>query len=568
MSNARSPREVCSTTIGTSGLTVLASFRVRRLNPPRRATTSLPARLGASLAIGRSRQSGSGPRRPELRRALFGLCSGSPELVAGLRLLDRDRLGGVRQEVERLALRELRLEGVEAAGGPHPLEQLVRARALRRRGLLERLEQLVLRRLDRVGGDDRGEHRLALELALGVGLALGDDVVLRAAGDLQVHLLRDALVAERVQHLLPQLARARLDQRLGDVDLRVRDGGVEHGLAELRVDAALLGLGQPLADVLAQLVERVEAGLGRELVVDRRQLLRLDLLDGHRELRVVAGELLRAVVIRERDLDGAFVARGRARELLLEAGHEPAGAELDHLVAAIAAGERLAVERALVIHHDEVARLGRALDGLEPAGALAQRLDPRLDLLVGGGRLALADLEALVVAELRLGPHADLDRERQRLAVAGQLAHVEPRLADWDDRGGVDRRRVPGADRVAHRLVEDDLAADALDHDGRGRLAGAEAGHAHAASERARRLRDALLDLLRRYLGLDAHARLRQLGHGCGDGGCGHGRPSRYRRPDAPPARGMARHRSARPPRRGSDRLGGAAAALAVVPSA
>ena len=27
MSNARSPREVCSTTIGTSGLTVLASFR-------------------------------------------------------------------------------------------------------------------------------------------------------------------------------------------------------------------------------------------------------------------------------------------------------------------------------------------------------------------------------------------------------------------------------------------------------------------------------------------------------------------------------------------------------------
>src|SRR5918999_391090 len=121
MSNARSPREVCSTTIGTSGLTVLASFRVRRLNPARRASLR-PARLGASLAIGRGRQS------------------------------------GVRNPVSRAARKAVR-------------------RALRRRGLLERLEQLVVGRLDALGVDDRGEHGFALELALGVGLALLDDVV-------------------------------------------------------------------------------------------------------------------------------------------------------------------------------------------------------------------------------------------------------------------------------------------------------------------------------------------------------------------------------------------------------
>src|SRR5688500_11322373 len=40
MSNARSPREVCSTTIGTSGLTVRASFRVWRPNPSRPATAA------------------------------------------------------------------------------------------------------------------------------------------------------------------------------------------------------------------------------------------------------------------------------------------------------------------------------------------------------------------------------------------------------------------------------------------------------------------------------------------------------------------------------------------------
>ena len=112
----------------------------------------------------------------------------------------------------------------------------------------------------------------------------------------------------------------------------------------------------------------------------------------------------------------------------------------------------------------------------------------------------------------------------------GQLAEVELRLADRDDRGGVDRGRVPGADRVAHRLVEHGLAADALDDDRRRRLAGAEAGHAHVAAERARGLRDALLDLLGGHLGLDAHARLGQLGDGCGDGGAAMGGATRYRR--------------------------------------
>ena len=41
---------------------------------------------------------------------------------------------------------------------------------------------------------------------------------------------------------------------------------------------------EALADVGAQLVERVEARLDREVVVERRELLGLDLLDGDREL--------------------------------------------------------------------------------------------------------------------------------------------------------------------------------------------------------------------------------------------------------------------------------------------
>ena len=75
------------------------------------------------------------------------------------------------------------------------------------------------------------------------------------------------------QRLLEQLVRARVDELVGQLDLGLGDGGVEHGLLELALDRALLGLAQPGGDVLAQLGERVEpAGLGGEVVVELGQL--------------------------------------------------------------------------------------------------------------------------------------------------------------------------------------------------------------------------------------------------------------------------------------------------------
>src|SRR4051794_38677586 len=131
MSNARSPREVCSTTIGTSGLTVLASFRLsganpayerlRRSHPLDRCESSnggLPPKLVAELASG-------GPETA--RGGLLGrLGARRPELVAGLRLLDGDRLRRLGDVVDRLALGELRLEPVEPPARPQAVEQLLR----------------------------------------------------------------------------------------------------------------------------------------------------------------------------------------------------------------------------------------------------------------------------------------------------------------------------------------------------------------------------------------------------------------------------------------------------------
>ena len=62
------------------------------------------------------------------------------------------------------------------------------------------------------------------------------------------------------------------------------------------------------------------------------------------------------------------------------------------------------------------------------------------------------------------------------------------------------------AERRAQRLVEDRLAAEAADHDGRRYLALAEAGDAQLAAELAGGLLHAALDLFGGDLGLHAHA--------------------------------------------------------------
>src|SRR6185312_11998815 len=93
MSNARSPRDVCSTTIGTSGLIVLASF-------------TYSAGFLPNVATGQQGPFGSAAGCPELtsaRSLLLALLVRRPELLAGLGLLDTDRLGLLDEQVDREA---------------------------------------------------------------------------------------------------------------------------------------------------------------------------------------------------------------------------------------------------------------------------------------------------------------------------------------------------------------------------------------------------------------------------------------------------------------------------------
>src|SRR3954466_16310048 len=110
MSNARSPREVCSTTIGTSGLTVLASFRVSRSNPSGSRRSRRASLSDGPLPLTR-RHSSNAPAPPEPVRT-----SGSGWLARGLGRVGGDGLRRLGDQVQRLALAEVLLERVKAPG--------------------------------------------------------------------------------------------------------------------------------------------------------------------------------------------------------------------------------------------------------------------------------------------------------------------------------------------------------------------------------------------------------------------------------------------------------------------
>src|SRR5215213_8871385 len=163
MSNARSPRDVCSTTMGTRGLIALASFRLVGSNPSQatRGSCVIPVArpMGQSSngfwplrpAFRPGVRPRSGARRPQLLIALFLLLVGRPDLAAGLGLLDRDRRGVLDQRVERLAHRDVLAQQLVAALLARLLERpaqrllaqaALAAAALGQVGLTHRVEQL------------------------------------------------------------------------------------------------------------------------------------------------------------------------------------------------------------------------------------------------------------------------------------------------------------------------------------------------------------------------------------------------------------------------------------------
>ena len=239
-----------------------------------------------------------------------------------------------------------------------------------------------------------------------------------------------------------------------------------------------------------------------------------------------AGEVLGAVVVGERHVDRALLARARADELLLEARDQAAAAELDELVVALAALERLAVDRALVVDHDEVAarppraRPSRASRAAR-AGARA-RASTRSSSTCG---LAPADLEA---RGSRRASRSGARRSRSRTAAAGPRAAGRRGRASARRSGAIFASPIASAYQPPIELRT--ASSSTYSRPTRrmktcgGTLPLRKPGTRVSRASASGGLREALLDLGRGDLGVDADARLGQLGDAGLQGGGHRGR--------------------------------------------
>ena len=272
-----------------------------RAEPSNRSLSAWPVhRVSAPGAL-------SGPSGP-LRRARTpgvqssaGCSSGSPASRASRssRAPRPARAGSawprLDDEVDRLALaRSSSRSVVQAAGLLEPVEQLLRRRALAlRRSPAARRGCSLVGRLDALGLDDRGEHGLAPQRLLGVGLAPPSrSSVLGLAGDLQVGVLVDALVRRASAACASHSSRARASTSAsGTSTVALGDGGVERrprGTRPRRARSSRLAQLRARCPRAARRACRSRRPRRRTSSSSSGSCLRLDLLDGDRELGVLA----------------------------------------------------------------------------------------------------------------------------------------------------------------------------------------------------------------------------------------------------------------------------------------
>ena len=188
--------------------------------------------------------------------------------------------------------------------------------------------------------------RLHLDLTDGGLAAVLHELGLVHAGHLAVLVVGDALRLQTLVELVEEAAALLFDHDLGDIGLDVAGDLLEQSV--LKGDlGGLLTLGRDLGlGVVLELLERLKLGnvLG-ELIVERRGLLFLDLVDLDVEHDLLAGEIP-GVVLGEGDVDVLLLTGLHADDLILKAGNEAARADLQLVVLALAALEGNAVVKA------------------------------------------------------------------------------------------------------------------------------------------------------------------------------------------------------------------------------
>ena len=184
------------------------------------------------------------------------------------------------------------------------------------------------------------------------------------------------------------------------------------------------------------------------------------------------------VILRERDVYFKFIAYIMPDNLPLEALDKTVGAKLKRVLLALAAFERLAVDKSLEIDHRGISVLGGAAFHRNHTAILrlhAGKLG--VDLCVGRLRYLLFNLNTLVALDRYL--RLDGDGRLEAVAVLPDLHNLDIGAVDRFDALFLHRVLIGGGIRIINGfLVKHTLAVQALNHFS-GRFAAAETGNIH-----------------------------------------------------------------------------------------
>ena len=268
--------------------------------------------------------------------------------------------------------------------------------------------------------DDGGGSQIHLHLTQSGLLGLLQQLGVIHAGHLLVFLIGE-LTADLGLEVVQILMGLVLHHHIGDVGGDVLGHLVHQVLLEHAVSVLLTLLGDLLLQIGLQVLQSVELGnvLG-ELIVHSGDFLLLDLVDLHLEHNSLAGQVS-VIVLGEGDVDVLLFAGLHADDLILKAGHKAAGAQLQIVVLALAAIERLAIQEAFEVDDGGIAALGRAVHAHQAGIAVSQCLEALVHVSGQNLDLGLLSLQALVLAQSDLGIHRGGSLEGE--AVLGDLAH-------------------------------------------------------------------------------------------------------------------------------------------------
>ena len=283
------------------------------------------------------------------------------------------------------------------------------------------------------------------------------------------------MILEVLRKLVDHVVDLLLDHGRGKLDLHVLRRLFKQRGVELGVGVFVGGLLKALTDGLFILVQRVELGhvLGK-LIVQRGELLLLDLAALDVEHGGLTGEILGLIVLREGDVDVLFLTGGHTDDLLLKAGDKHLRAKDKVMPLALAAVKGNAVHAALKVDDGGIALLGGTLDRHDTTGAFTRTFDLGVDLLILDIDDGTLGGQRLIFAQLGLRPLRRGEAERELLSV-GNIHASHGGRADVADlfllNAELERLR---RERIGSVLIENILAVHTLD-DHAGRFALAEA---------------------------------------------------------------------------------------------